>query len=70
MSISHPRCFGFLLAQSTASEAKARHTATVTTIVIAKATSLGIRNCSQCCNGQTIAMMKSASTSGANTVLA
>jgi hypothetical protein len=40
------------------------------TSVIASASSFGIRACSRLCNGQTMAMMKSASASGANTVLA
>jgi hypothetical protein len=38
--------------------------------VIASAISFGMRSCSQCCSGQTMAMIKSASTSGAKTLAA
>jgi hypothetical protein len=53
-----------------AKEAKARHAAAVTIMVIASATSVGRRDCSRCCSGQTIAMMKSASARGAKTLAA
>src|SRR5580692_465799 len=49
------------------SEAKAIHTATVTAIVMASASSAGIRACNQDCKGQTRAMMNKASAKGANT---
>ena len=45
-------------------------TAIATVIVIRSAISAGIRPWSQCCIGQTSAMMKNASASGANTALA
>ena len=46
------------------------HTATVTVIVMASASSAGIRACNQDCKGQTSAMMNKASAKGANTSLA
>ena len=46
------------------------HTATVTVIVMASASSAGMRACNQDCNGQTSAMMNKASAKGAKTSLA
>ena len=46
------------------------HTATVTAMVMASASSAGIRACNQDCRGQTSAMMNKASAKGANTSLA
>ena len=46
------------------------HTATVTLIVMASASSAGIRACSHDCKGHTRAMMNKASAKGANTSLA
>ncbi len=46
------------------------HTATVTVIVMASASSAGSRACNQDCKGHTSAMMNKASAKGANTWLA
>ena len=46
------------------------HTATVTLIVMASASSAGIRACNQACKGQTRAMMNKANAKGAKTSLA
>ena len=57
-------------AEQTTREAKAALTASVTRRVIARASNFGIQACRRDCTGRTIAMMKSASASGANTLLA
>src|SRR5262245_33442200 len=58
------------LTPQTTREPKLRHTEAVMRIVIARASSLGMRACNERCSGQTIAMMKSASVGGANTAAA
>ena len=54
----------------TISDANARPDATMAMRVIANAMSFGIRDCSRCCIGHTMAIMKSARTSGAKTLAA